>query len=109
MVENLMKTFKIDNTTKHQLSVEEIPSLLKQQHGTHNSDYIATKYHEQVVQELKESIDIHDICLMGARGSGKSTLIRHLANLLSLEVEPIMLYQVIPSSCTFYRENKFHD
>lgn len=96
MIENLMKTFKIDNTTQHQLSIENNPTPSVQR-GAQVRDYIATKYHQQVVHELKKSIEIHDICLIGARGSGKSTLIRQLANLLSLEVEPIMLYQVIPS------------
>uniref|UniRef100_A0A0P6CK90 von Willebrand factor A domain-containing protein 8 n=1 Tax=Daphnia magna TaxID=35525 RepID=A0A0P6CK90_9CRUS len=96
MIENLMKTFKIDNTTQHQLSIENNPTPSVQR-GAQVRDYIATKYHQQVVHELKESIEIHDICLIGARGSGKSTLIRQLANLLSLEVEPIMLYQDMTS------------
>ncbi|KZS03496.1 Protein C12.2 [Daphnia magna] len=96
MIENLMKTFKIDNTTQHQLSIENNPTPSVQR-GAQVRDYIATKYHQQVVHELKKSIEIHDICLIGARGSGKSTLIRQLANLLSLEVEPIMLYQDMTS------------
>ncbi|KAI9565843.1 hypothetical protein GHT06_009640 [Daphnia sinensis] len=96
MVDNLMKTFKIDNTTERQLSVENIPSPSVHR-GAQVRDYVATKYHQQVVHELKESLKIHDICLIGARGSGKSTLIRQLANLLSMEVEPIMLYQDMTS------------
>ena len=85
-----MKTFKIDKNIQTENS--PISSMLRL---APTGEYISTDYHQQIVQELKESIQIHDICLIGNRGSGKSTLIRQLANALSLEIEPIMLYQVV--------------
>jgi putative ribosome biogenesis GTPase RsgA len=90
MVESLMKTFKIDNT-----QTENIPAIPSMSRQTPTGDYIPTVYHQQILKELKESIQIHDICLIGNRGSGKGTLIRQLANVLSLKIEPITLYQVI--------------
>jgi putative ribosome biogenesis GTPase RsgA len=96
MVEDLMEMFKIDNN----LQTENIP-IPSMSRGTATGDYIPTDYHQQIVKELKESIQIHDICLIGNRGCGKSTLIRQLANVLSLEIEPIMLYQVVFISKNF--------
>lgn len=91
MVEDLMKTFDIDFSS---LSSENIPISIKSNESCIDENYVATNYHQHVVQELEDSIKIHDICLIGARGSGKSTLIKQLAKRLSLEIEPIMLYQV---------------
>lgn len=56
--------------------------------------YCSNEYHEQVLAELESSVNVHDVCLIGPRGSGKSTLVRELAARLDVELEPIMLYQV---------------
>lgn len=94
MVQNLMKSFNIEKTTSN----ENIPTSqslqINEMRIGDDNDYVPTNYHQQIVNELVESIKIHDICLIGARGSGKSTLIKQLANRLSLDIEPIMLYQV---------------
>lgn len=92
MVEDLLKSFDIKNS----ISADHIPAAFSQRNiePVASGSYVPTDYHQHVVHELEESIQIHDICLMGARGSGKSTLIKQLADRLSLELEPIMLYQV---------------
>ena len=59
-----------------------------------DSSYVSNNYHDSVVQQLSQSARVHDLCLIGPRGSGKSTLVAQLAKMLSLDIEPIMLYQV---------------
>ena len=66
-----------------------------QQRSEMGVNYVSNDYHDGVIQQLRESLQVHDVCLIGPRGSGKSTLVSQLAKLLSLEIEPIMLYQVI--------------
>ena len=92
MVEDLLKSFDIKNN----ISADHIPAAFSQRNidPVASGSYVPTDYHQHVVHELEESIQIHDICLMGARGSGKSTLIKQLADRLSLELEPLMLYLV---------------
>lgn len=94
MVQDLMKSFSIENTSTSRENILTLPLL----HESSSRGYVPTNYHEQIIKELEESIQVHDVCLIGARGSGKSTLIKQLADRLSLDIVPIMLYQVCPSS-----------
>lgn len=92
MIKDLLKSFEIESD----VSTDTIPAAIPQHRKEVDSsgNYVPTEYHQQIVKELEESVKVHDVCLMGARGSGKSTIIKQLASQLSLEIEPIMLYQV---------------
>lgn len=88
MVEDLMKNLSIprDNPENGLTAETGVKPLA--------GDYVPNSYHDSIIAALEESIRVHDVCLIGPRGSGKSTLIKQLADRLSLEIEPIMLYQV---------------
>ena len=99
MVNNLM-----DNLGIRRSSGQANPTLQPDSETHHrNSNYISNDYHDHVIQQLSESFKVHDLCLIGSRGSGKSTLVMELAKRLSLDIEPIMLYQVI-----FFYLSYFH-
>lgn len=87
MVEDLMKNLGIQRE-------EKTEKIVATKQINKEDTYVANKYHDGVIAELEESIRVHDICLIGPRGSGKSTLIKQLAGRLSQDIEPIMLYQV---------------
>lgn len=59
-----------------------------------NDCYVPTNSHEEILLALEKSILVHDVCLVGERGTGKSTLVKQLATRLSQTLEPIILYQV---------------
>lgn len=90
MVHDLM-----DNLSFHRSSDTIDKRDLDDQTEMSASTYVRNDYHDSVIQQLNESMRVHDLCLIGPRGSGKSTLIAQLAKNLSLDIEPIMLYQVL--------------
>jgi len=60
-------------------------------------DYVKTESQETLVADMLLSHTTGDICLLGPRGSGKTMVANRFANLLSLEMEPIVLYQDMSS------------
>lgn len=89
MIEDLLDNLSISRNDKESNSLESSSSKPVIVDG-----YVANEYHDSVVKDLMDSISVHDICLIGPRGSGKSILVKQLAKRLSLDIEPIMLYQV---------------
>jgi len=87
MVEDLMKNLGIEKSTSSEPSVQFSPNQTR-------SEYVSNPYHDQVISQLEQSALVHDVCLIGPRGSGKSTLVKQLATRLGQGIEPIMLYQV---------------
>lgn len=85
MVVDLMKNLKIN----HSATKNSPPPALTRT----SSAFVPNDYHNQIVNDLLESYHVHDICLIGARGSGKSIIVKELADRLSLDIEPIMMYQ----------------
>lgn len=62
--------------------------------------YIKTEFQEKSLIELVETHSASDVCIVGARGCGKSTIVHRLAHKLGYIIEPIVLYQVTVSSIT---------
>merc|ERR1711963_869715 len=74
---------------KHQVPVPMGHQSLQ----TAAKNYVEIPYHESFLAELALSHSVHDFCIIGPRGCGKSVIVEKLAGLLGYEMEPIMLYQ----------------
>lgn len=55
--------------------------------------FIETNYQNYLLSELIQSYAVGDICLIGAKGSGKSILISQIAHQMNQHIEPMVLYQ----------------
>ncbi|XP_076602199.1 von Willebrand factor A domain-containing protein 8 isoform X1 [Chaetodon auriga] len=58
-----------------------------------SSTFISTPSHSQLIAEMMQSHMAKDICLIGAKGCGKSVIAREFAEMLGYSIEPVMLYQ----------------
>uniref|UniRef100_A0A8C6UB39 von Willebrand factor A domain containing 8 n=1 Tax=Neogobius melanostomus TaxID=47308 RepID=A0A8C6UB39_9GOBI len=63
--------------------------------------FICTPSQSQLIAEMMQSHMVKDICLIGAKGCGKSAIAREFAEILGYSIEPVMLYQVIKKSVFF--------
>nr|CAD7429314.1 unnamed protein product [Timema monikensis] len=59
--------------------------------------FVHTPYQDQLLAEMLQSHLVHDICLIGPRGCGKSATVRTLSDILGYNIEPIVLYQDMSS------------
>ncbi|XP_041921214.1 von Willebrand factor A domain-containing protein 8 isoform X1 [Alosa sapidissima] len=55
--------------------------------------FIRTPTHSHLLAEMMQSHFVKDICLIGAKGCGKSVFVREFAEMLGYTIEPMMLYQ----------------
>uniref|UniRef100_A0A8C6UA26 von Willebrand factor A domain-containing protein 8 n=1 Tax=Neogobius melanostomus TaxID=47308 RepID=A0A8C6UA26_9GOBI len=55
--------------------------------------FICTPSQSQLIAEMMQSHMVKDICLIGAKGCGKSAIAREFAEILGYSIEPVMLYQ----------------
>lgn len=55
--------------------------------------FISTRSQSQLIAEMMQSHMVKDICLIGAKGCGKSAIAREFAEMLGYSIEPVMLYQ----------------
>lgn len=55
--------------------------------------FISTASQSQLIAEMMQSHMTKDMCLIGAKGCGKSVVAREFAAMLGYSVEPVMLYQ----------------
>lgn len=55
--------------------------------------FIETHYQNTLLSEIIQSYAVGDVCLIGAKGSGKSILVTQIAKLLNQTIEPMVLYQ----------------
>uniref|UniRef100_A0A3Q2TY78 von Willebrand factor A domain-containing protein 8 n=1 Tax=Fundulus heteroclitus TaxID=8078 RepID=A0A3Q2TY78_FUNHE len=55
--------------------------------------FINTPSHSQLLAEMMQSHMVKDLCLIGAKGCGKSVIAREFAEMLGYSMEPVMLYQ----------------
>uniref|UniRef100_A0A7N8XB65 von Willebrand factor A domain-containing protein 8 n=1 Tax=Mastacembelus armatus TaxID=205130 RepID=A0A7N8XB65_9TELE len=58
-----------------------------------NPNFICSPSHSQLTAEMMQSHMVKDICLIGAKGCGKSVIAREFAEMLGYSIEPVMLYQ----------------
>nr|XP_057938465.1 von Willebrand factor A domain-containing protein 8 isoform X2 [Doryrhamphus excisus] len=58
-----------------------------------NPVFISTPSHSKVIADMMQSHMVKDMCLIGAKGCGKSVIAREFAELLGYSIEPVMLYQ----------------
>ena len=59
------------------------------------ASYVPITSLEHVALELVESHKVHkDSCVIGRKGSGKSTSVRRFAELVGAKIEPIVLFKV---------------
>lgn len=57
-------------------------------------EYVDLPYHNHQLVNLLRAHTAGDFCLVGPAGCGKSVLVKKFAELLSYDVEPVILYQV---------------
>ncbi|KAF0026906.1 hypothetical protein F2P81_021643 [Scophthalmus maximus] len=75
----------------------QVPAGTKERRPPNSSpEFIRTPSHCQLLSEMMQSHMVKDICLIGAKGCGKSVLAREFAEMLGYSIEPVMLYQVSP-------------
>ncbi|XP_033842695.1 von Willebrand factor A domain-containing protein 8 [Periophthalmus magnuspinnatus] len=55
--------------------------------------FVGTRSQSQLIAEMMQSHMVKDICLIGAKGCGKSAIAREFAEILGYSIEPVMLYQ----------------
>ncbi|XP_034549965.1 von Willebrand factor A domain-containing protein 8 [Notolabrus celidotus] len=60
-----------------------------------NPTFISTPSHSQLLTEMMQSHMAKDICLIGAKGCGKSMIAKEFAEMLGYSIEPVMLYQAL--------------
>uniref|UniRef100_A0A673VZ52 von Willebrand factor A domain containing 8 n=1 Tax=Salmo trutta TaxID=8032 RepID=A0A673VZ52_SALTR len=58
-----------------------------------NPAFISTPSHAQLLAEMVQSHLVKDMCLIGAKGCGKSAVAKEFAEMLGYNMEPVMLYQ----------------
>ncbi|XP_034741708.1 von Willebrand factor A domain-containing protein 8 [Etheostoma cragini] len=72
----------------------QVPAGIKELHPPNSSPtFISTPSQSQLLAEMMQSHMVKDICLIGAKGCGKSVIAREFAEMLGYSIEPIMLYQ----------------
>ncbi|XP_060945197.1 von Willebrand factor A domain-containing protein 8 [Limanda limanda] len=72
----------------------QVPAGTKEPRPPNSSpNFISTPSHAQLLAEMMQSHMVKDMCLIGAKGCGKSVLAREFAEILGYSMEPVMLYQ----------------
>ncbi|KAF1383000.1 hypothetical protein PFLUV_G00149690 [Perca fluviatilis] len=72
----------------------QVPAGVKELQPPNSSPtFISTPSHSQLMAEMMQSHMVKDICLIGAKGCGKSVIAREFAEMLGYSIEPVMLYQ----------------
>uniref|UniRef100_UPI0037E9A655 von Willebrand factor A domain-containing protein 8 n=1 Tax=Semicossyphus pulcher TaxID=241346 RepID=UPI0037E9A655 len=72
----------------------QVPAGTKELRPPNSSpSFISTPSHAQLLAEMMQSHMAKDICVIGAKGCGKSVIAREFAEMLGYSIEPVMLYQ----------------
>ncbi|XP_074550636.1 von Willebrand factor A domain-containing protein 8 [Halichoeres trimaculatus] len=72
----------------------QVPAGTKELRPPNSSpSFISTPSHSQLLTDMMQSHMAKDICLIGAKGCGKSVIAKEFAEMLGYSIEPVMLYQ----------------
>ncbi|XP_067371715.1 von Willebrand factor A domain-containing protein 8 isoform X1 [Channa argus] len=72
----------------------QVPAGTKELRPPNTSpNFISTPSHSQLMAEMMQSHMVKDMCLIGAKGCGKSVIAKEFAEMLGYSIEPVMLYQ----------------
>ncbi|XP_077584586.1 von Willebrand factor A domain-containing protein 8 [Stigmatopora nigra] len=75
----------------------QVPAGSKEPRAAHGggggSAFVATPSHTQLIADMMQSHMVKDMCLVGAKGCGKSVIAKEFAAILGYSMEPVMLYQ----------------
>ncbi|CAK8678183.1 unnamed protein product [Clavelina lepadiformis] len=55
--------------------------------------FVATSYHQHLLADMMLSHSVMDMCVIGGRGCGKTSLVKEFARHLNYRTEPVLLYQ----------------
>ncbi|XP_074649479.1 von Willebrand factor A domain-containing protein 8-like isoform X2 [Tubulanus polymorphus] len=77
------------NDNKYELTVKS-GTLEKSASKEH---FVRTEYHDNLLTEMIQSHSVHDFCVIGPKGCGKTAIVNEFARLLSYDLEPMMLYE----------------
>ncbi|XP_044262539.1 von Willebrand factor A domain-containing protein 8 [Tribolium madens] len=92
-LESLLGSF--DVTPQPQTAFSSFTKKIKSFLETPNPQktYIETEYQNKLIEEMLQSEEIADFCIIGPRGCGKSLLVQQVANIAGKKTENIVLYQ----------------
>ncbi|XP_037937936.1 von Willebrand factor A domain-containing protein 8 isoform X2 [Teleopsis dalmanni] len=83
--------FNIDNVAIKIAGGERLTSAEK------TKNFVDLAHQRNILATMIQSFAVGDICLIGQKGVGKSTLTNHLLHLLNQSVEPMVLYEDMTS------------
>lgn len=74
-----------------------------------STPYIPTPYQESTLSSMYNISQASDVCMVGPRGCGKTTLVNQFARRLGYVVEPIALYQDMTARDLLQQRSTTHD
>lgn len=93
-----IKKDKPDNCFTHSVEIsrqnkKNVCDILGHRNGSKELlKFVPNDYHVNVLTDMINTHAVHDFCLIGNKGSGKSVLIRKFASILNYPIEMVMLY-----------------
>lgn len=96
-LESLLERFDIKPPEDNLLN--SLSSKLKMffSKSTGNDVYVETPYQNHIIDEMVQTIQKSDFCLVGPKGCGKSLLVNKVSEILEQGTETIVLYQDMTS------------
>ncbi|XP_074632889.1 von Willebrand factor A domain-containing protein 8-like isoform X1 [Acropora palmata] len=100
--ESLMPRALVEIGIKKWTTVFETPAGSERAHVKHSKTqkqqpFVMTKSHSKLLADMLESHSVHDFCLVGPKGCGKSVLVQQFADFLGYNIEPVVLYKDMTS------------
>nr|XP_018907546.1 PREDICTED: von Willebrand factor A domain-containing protein 8 [Bemisia tabaci] len=93
--DNLLESMKV-SISPSEVTLN-VPSGSNASRPTESQNFIFTPYLDHTFASILLSHSTSDFCIVGPKGCGKSAIIRHLANKLNYQIEPVVLYRDITS------------